>query len=130
MKFRTITLRMEEELYQLIEAKRGDLDRSKFLRNAIESSLQGQITARDAVSPSIIVELTESLCGALDAQDMAAKLGAQNQPRKLREMLIELLNGDTPQPWEGLKPMTEADVKGLKNHVEKPKKKTSKRKQA
>lgn len=45
----------------------------------------------DALSPDILVALTRSLLGDLDAQDMAKICAGWDQPRELRELLRYLL---------------------------------------
>jgi hypothetical protein len=64
---------------------------SAYFRAAIERDIRGGGPA-DALSPTVLVDLTRRLLGELDAEEMARAMEGKDQRQKLRRMLERVLS--------------------------------------
>lgn len=64
---------------------------SEMMKTALDAFLVRTITSGDARSPTIMVDLARRLMGELDAEEMAAQVEGENQPRVLRDLLQQFL---------------------------------------
>ena len=87
-----ISMSLPDSLLQKIDRNVLDSkeDRSSWIRGAMRQKLENQ-TPTDPMSPSILVDLTKSLCGEIDAREMEAICGTSDQPRALRKLLKKFL---------------------------------------
>lgn len=59
---------------------------SAYVRGLIKKDLAGEEDA-DALSTTVVVDLTRRLCGEIDATEMSYLIEGTSQPKVLREML-------------------------------------------